>query len=72
MTDFCYFVPATIEACGMIKPLAFNYFKDLGLGHRLKIDTDEPRVREYLVQRISVAVKEGTALSWVLCRMFDL
>ena len=54
-----YFVPFVVETSGMFGEAAVEFSRDLGRClHKI---TGEPRSREFLLQRISVAVQRGNA-----------
>ena len=59
-----HFVPIAVETLGTYGPEATGFFKSLG--QRLQRATMDPRVGEFLVQRISVAIQGGNALHFGL------
>ena len=52
-----HFVPFVVETSGVFGEAAVEFARDLG--RRLHKATREPRSREFLLQRISVAVQRG-------------
>ena len=54
-----HFVPFAIETSGVLGQAALGLLSDLG--RRLHRATGEPRSREYLVQRLSIAIQRGNA-----------
>ena len=54
-----YFVPFVVETSGVLGEAAEDFTRDLG--RRLCKATREPYSREFLLQRISVAVQRGNA-----------
>ena len=54
-----HFVPFAIETSGVLDQAALGLLSDLG--RRLHRATGEPRSREYLVQRLSIAIQRGNA-----------
>ena len=54
-----HFVPFVVETSGVLGEAAVDFTRDLG--RRLCKATGEPRSREFLLQRISVAVQRGNA-----------
>ena len=54
-----HFVPVAIETSGVFGPKALSFLHDLG--SRLISVSTEPQVRNYLFQRILVAVQRGNA-----------
>ena len=60
--DACYqFVPVAVETCGTFGPQVGEFFRELG--RQVRRATLEPNAYQYLVQRISVAVRRGNAAS---------
>ena len=55
------FVPVAVETLGVIGPKSMAFLKDLS--HRIKQRTGEVKARSYLLQRLSVAVQRGNAIS---------
>ena len=55
------FVPIAIETSGVIGKASLAFLAELGL--RIKSATSEPRSFAYLLQRLSVAVQRGNAIS---------
>ena len=55
------FVPVAIETSGVLGPLTRTFLKELG--HRLRRVSGEVRSRSYLLQRLSVSVQRGNAIS---------
>ena len=53
------FVPFVVETSGVLGEAAEDFTRDLG--RRLYKTTGEPRIREFLLQMISVAVQRGNA-----------
>ena len=53
------FVPFAIETSGVLGQAAWDFVNDLGW--RLHHATGEPRSKEYLLQRLSVAIQRGNA-----------
>ena len=53
-----HFVPFVVETSGVLGEAAVDFMRDLG--RRLCKATGEPRSREFLLQRISVAVQRGS------------
>ena len=54
-----FFVPFAVETSGVLGEAAEEFVRELG--RRLFKITGEPRSREYLLQRISIAVQRGNA-----------
>ena len=54
-----HFVPFVVETSGVLGEATEDFTRDLG--RRLYKATGEPRSREFLLQRISVAVQRGNA-----------
>ena len=54
-----HFVPIAIETSGVMGSEALLFIHELG--HRLKIETGEPRSLYFLLQRLSVAMQLGNA-----------
>ena len=55
------FTPVAIETSGVIGPQSLKFLHDLS--RRLEQVTGEPKSRIYLMQRLSVAVQQGNAVS---------
>ena len=54
-----HFAPVAIKNTGVCGPEALQFLCELG--HRLKVETGEPRSLQFLFQRISVAMQRGNA-----------
>ena len=63
------FFPITVESLGVFGPDARSFFSDLG--RRLKSTTLEPMSHLHLIQRISVAVQRGNAVSILATSGFE-
>ena len=61
LTTSHHFIPIVVETSGVIGPVAIDFINDLG--NRIHVHTLEPKSRTYLLQRISVAVQWGNAVS---------
>ena len=60
--DHAYsFVPVAIETLGVIGPKSLSFIRDLG--HRIQQRSGEVKSLTYLLQRLSVAVQRGNAIS---------
>ena len=55
------FVPVAVETSGVFGPRTLSFVRDLG--RRLRRQTGEVRSTAYLIQRLSVAVQQGNAIS---------
>ena len=55
------FQPIAFETSGSIGPDSMSFLKDLG--RRIKMVTGEPQSFSFLMQRLSVAVQTGNAIS---------
>ena len=55
------FIPVAIEILGAIGPRSTLFLRDLG--HRIALESGEPRSTDYLLQRLSVAVQRRNAAS---------
>ena len=58
------FQPVAVETAGAMGPETLNFVKDLKLGRQISPTTGEPRSTEYLIQRLSVAIQRGNAISF--------
>ena len=56
------FQPVAVETTGAMGPETLNFVKDLG--RQISQTTGEPRSTEYLIQRLSVAIQRGNAISF--------
>ena len=56
-----FFSPVAIETLGAIGPKSLALLKELG--RRIRAETGEPKSREYLLQRLSVAIQRGHCTS---------
>ena len=54
-------VPVAIESLGVIGPISMAFFKDLS--RRIRQCSGEVKAHQYLLQRLSVAVQRGNAIS---------
>ena len=61
LTPTHHFVPVGVETCGTFGPQALSLFRELG--QRLKKATGEQRSYQFLIQRVSVAIQTGNAIS---------
>ena len=72
-----YFQLVAIETSGSVGPSTMSFLRDLG--HHLKMTTGEPQSFTFLLQRLSVAIQSGNAISvlgslgstswlWLSCR----
>ena len=52
-----FFSPVAIETLGAIGPKSLALLKELEC--RIRAETGEPKCREYLLQRLSVAIQRG-------------
>ena len=60
--DLTYmFVPVAVEMSGIFGPQSLKFTEDLG--PRLRTATDEANSKQYLLQRISVAIQKGNKAS---------
>ena len=55
------FVPIAVETFGALGESAIAFLKELG--RRLAVNTGESRASQFLLQRLSVAVQRGNAVS---------
>ena len=55
------FTPIAIETMGAIGPRSMAFLKDLG--RRIAMESGEPRSKDFLLQRLSVAVQRGNCVS---------
>ena len=51
------FTPMAVETSGVFGPQSLKFIEDLG--RRLKTTTDEANSKQYLLQRISMAIQRG-------------
>ena len=56
-----FFSPVAIETLGAIGPKSLALLKEPG--RRIRAETGEPKSREYLLQRLSVAIQRGNCTS---------
>ena len=56
------FCPVAIETLGAMGPQSLALIKDIG--RRIASETGESRAGEYLLQRLSVAIRETLQLCW--------
>jgi hypothetical protein len=56
-----HFQPVAMETCGSFGPDSRSFLQDLG--HRLRMATGETRSFSFLLQRMSVAIQTGNAVS---------
>ena len=56
-----HFQPVAVETCGSFGPDSRSFLQDLG--HRLRMATGETRSFSFLLQRMSVAIQTGNAVS---------
>ena len=61
LTPTHHFVPVGVETCGTFGPQALSLFRELG--QHLKKATGEQRSYQFLIQRVSVAIQTGNAIS---------
>ena len=54
-------LPVAIESLGVIGPISMAFFKDLS--RRMRQRSGEVKAHQYLLQRLSVAVQRGNAIS---------
>ena len=55
------FVPIAIETSGVLGPQSLSFIKDLG--NRIRSHSGDKLSFKYLLQRISMAVQQGNAIS---------
>ena len=55
------FVPMAVETMGAMGPRTLLFLKELG--KRMRAQTGEARLADYLLQRLSAAVQRGNAIS---------
>ena len=55
------FVPVAVETMGAMGPRTLLFLKELG--KRMRAQTGEARLADYLLQRLSAAVQRGNAIS---------
>ena len=55
------FIPFIVETSGVVGPEALNFLQDLG--KRLRRAKGEAKSRHYLLQRLSVVVQRGNAVT---------
>ena len=55
------FIPVAVETSGALGSQSLKFIEDLG--RRLKTATDEANSKQYLLQRISVAIQKGNTAS---------
>ena len=55
------FVPIAVESSGVFGPQSLAFVKELG--RRLRYQTGEEKATAYLIQRLSIAVQRGNAIS---------
>ena len=58
-----HFVPVAVETLGVFGPEALSFFQNLS--RRIKVVTEKPKSREYLIQCIFVVVQRGNVASVV-------
>ena len=61
LADRFHFVPVAIETSGVLGPQSLRFLKEIG--HKAALERHEPRELEWFLQRISLAVVRGNALS---------
>ena len=54
-------MPVAIESLGVISPISMAFLKDLS--RRIRQRSGEVKAHHYLMQRLSVAVQRGNAIS---------
>ena len=55
------FAPIAVESSGVFGPQSLTFVKELG--RRLRYQTGEEKAGTYLIQRLSIAVQQGNAIS---------